>query len=732
MRAGKWFVAMAVLLVATQAPLSAGPSTYARISYVDGGFYMQRAQNYDTGEVGVNTPVGDGDSLWTEGGSRLEIEFGAGNYVRLDENSRIDVRSAGATGGLVLQGGSLYVELRSSEQFQIDSPFATVYPMQVGVYRVDMGRSGGLLVSVYDGLAEVTNAAGSIMVRAGMQTQVYSGRLPTQPVPFQMARRDVFDDFQNNRAGSVAYGYDTPGSEYLPEDLSYYGGELDRYGSWRYVSPYGYVWAPIGVGVDWRPYRYGYWDWLNANSCWGWVSYEPWGWAPYHYGRWDFAMGIGWFWIPGTIWGPAWVSWGGWGDWLGWCPLNYYDRPVVIVNNYYGNWWGDNWISNPDYRSWTFIPKEHIGGRDIARVAVGDNEIRSINRITVSKDPLRIAPKEGITRSAIKGSSTIAERNIGSGGNIIRTETDGGKVGFGGSGSGKIGQPGPKPGSTIIRETGGDGREVIHSGPTETRDGGKGGSVIRTGDDPGGPGRVTYGGSGSGSTERPAPKPGSTVVPRETGRDGGNVIYSPPNKGRDDGNKGGNTFSTGDKNRGGVVYSPPSPGRNDAPGGNVVRPGDNNRGGGNVIYVPPRKDQESGTISRDPSTDRGSSVQYYNSRSGGSGGNETSIVRHPEERNFYEPPASTVERQPRPSETNGSLWGKVYDQFRSSSGSGDRSDHSGGSSVQPRSGGSDSGRSGGSGGGYQPRPSPSPSPRPSPPPPASKGGSGGGNVVKKH
>jgi hypothetical protein len=49
------------------------------------------------------------------------------------------------------------------------------------------------------------------------------------------------------------------------------------------------------------------------------VSAEPWAWT-FHYGRWAPTV-AGWAWIPGTVWGPAWVDWY-WGDgWVGWAPL---------------------------------------------------------------------------------------------------------------------------------------------------------------------------------------------------------------------------------------------------------------------------------------------------------------------------------------------------------------------------------------------------------------------------
>ncbi len=106
------------------------------------------------------------------------------------------------------------------------------------------------------------------------------------------------------------------GSEVADAEVFYSG--LSPYGTWTFVAPYGRVWIPA-VGFGWRPYYYGRW----VLTDWGWTfaSDDPWGWAAYHYGRWNWAVGFGWYWIPGFTWGPAWVSWRYGGGYAAWCPL---------------------------------------------------------------------------------------------------------------------------------------------------------------------------------------------------------------------------------------------------------------------------------------------------------------------------------------------------------------------------------------------------------------------------
>ncbi|MFL6539218.1 MAG: DUF6600 domain-containing protein [Chthoniobacterales bacterium] len=102
--------------------------------------------------------------------------------------------------------------------------------------------------------------------------------------------------------------------------IDFFYNNLDN-GNWIQAGDYGYCWQP-GVAANdanWRPYTDGYWAYTDVG--WTWVSYEDFGWATYHYGRWARLADYGWVWVPGTEWGPAWVSWRTGGDYVGWAPL---------------------------------------------------------------------------------------------------------------------------------------------------------------------------------------------------------------------------------------------------------------------------------------------------------------------------------------------------------------------------------------------------------------------------
>jgi hypothetical protein len=107
-----------------------------------------------------------------------------------------------------------------------------------------------------------------------------------------------------------------------PPDVSYFYNDLSPYGTWASLPGVGWCWQPSVVVVNrgWRPYcDSGHWVYSDAG--WFWQSDYSWGWAPFHYGRWYMDAGCGWVWVPGRVWGPAWVTWRSVGTTCGWAPL---------------------------------------------------------------------------------------------------------------------------------------------------------------------------------------------------------------------------------------------------------------------------------------------------------------------------------------------------------------------------------------------------------------------------
>ena len=165
--------------------------------------------------------------------------------------------------------------------------------------------------------------------------------------------------------------------------VSFFYDQLEPYGEWMETGDYGYVWHPRDVREDWRPYTDGRWAYTDAG--WTWVSEEPYSWAVYHYGRWTNLDRVGWVWVPGTDWGPAWVSWRSSERHVGWAPLP--PEATLSVGVSIGAWADSYYDIGP--ASYTFVETRNLGAPRIFSVArpwreniTYINETRNITNIS--------------------------------------------------------------------------------------------------------------------------------------------------------------------------------------------------------------------------------------------------------------------------------------------------------------------------------------------------------------
>src|SRR5262249_14152872 len=66
-------------------------------------------------------------------------------------------------------------------------------------------------------------------------------------------------------------------------------------------------------------YRDGHW--VETEFGHTWVSDYAWGDIPYHYGTWVLDPFLGWAWVPGYTWAPAWVVFRTGPGIVGWAPV---------------------------------------------------------------------------------------------------------------------------------------------------------------------------------------------------------------------------------------------------------------------------------------------------------------------------------------------------------------------------------------------------------------------------
>ncbi len=342
--------------------------TFARLSYINGNVYIQRAAELDYEEGMVNMPVSEGDRMGTTEG-RAEIYMGRGKYLRLDQHTKMDFLSLpnpvnDLTRIQIWRGNILFsiMSLKKEKAIEIHTDDASLYVLEAGLYRIDV-RGEETEIFVFRGLLEAAGETGSVLIRETQRMEAVDGHFLGRPSSFAAMAEDSFDRWSEGRDIEVRKRM---ARRYLPAELEDFEYELAYYGEWTYVFPYGNVWVPGGIAADWRPYWHGRWMWLPVCG-WTWLPYEPWGWATVHYGRWHLSAGFGWYWIPTTVWGPGWVHWYSGYDYVGWAPVSYWGRPDVVKSS----------------RALTVIHRDQLKARDISKVALSQNSVKNIGQMSL-------------------------------------------------------------------------------------------------------------------------------------------------------------------------------------------------------------------------------------------------------------------------------------------------------------------------------------------------------------
>jgi len=332
------------LLAGLCAFLSAGaaladpPTMVGRLSLVEGSASIRHSYDQQWTQGGINFPVIAGDGVWSDQGSRTEVEIG-GAEARLDETTELDIDRLDEGGAAlrVPQGVlNLVVRYLPPGGLQVVTPVGQLSIRQPGEYHVDAGRPNGpptqILMGVLSGEATFSGLRGVTELRGGQGAMVPPDQSLLQGVSIYPT---PFDQWAEARAGQLAASQTIT---YVSPDVTGYQ-DLDNYGSWQTVPDYGPVWFPSRVEIGWAPYHNGHWAFVRPWG-WTWIDDAPWGFAPFHYGRWAEFDGR-WAWIPGErrehhFYAPALVTFVGGepgGAHVGWIALG----PHEVFHPYYAH-----------------------------------------------------------------------------------------------------------------------------------------------------------------------------------------------------------------------------------------------------------------------------------------------------------------------------------------------------------------------------------------------------------
>ena len=229
----------------------------AHIAIVDGTATIERDGRVETAEENIILLAGD--RLRTERG-RVEVLFADGSALDLDR-----LHTAGFAVGLPRASPRRPSFVSRSPRtttvldYRVDARQDRVWIKTAGDYRIALTdtRSGDqeLGVTVIRGIGRAAQSARP-HARCGPARMRRSRQARRRRCRMVANSRLVGRVRSVGRRSARRRGYGVESARYLPEEVRYYGGAFDRYGSWDYEPTYGHVWYPR-VNVGWRPYHHG-------------------------------------------------------------------------------------------------------------------------------------------------------------------------------------------------------------------------------------------------------------------------------------------------------------------------------------------------------------------------------------------------------------------------------------------------------------------------------------------
>jgi hypothetical protein len=288
-----------------------------RLSYVDGDVQMDRRDGRGFEHAFLNMPLTPGTRLSTGADGRAEIEFEDGSTVRLTpgalvETQSLDLRSSGGKYTLVdLQEGTAYFNIRKlkdDDDFRASTGRREFSLTRASRFRL-VADPSQVVLAVFKGEVEVVGESGRITVRKD-ETLTLDLNDSARYFLAKGVSEDRYDDWDHER-DQYRERYASVGNYSGYSSAYSYGiADLNYWGSYNYISGYGYMWRPYFYDASWSPFSDGGW-YFYPGSGWIWVSAYPWGWMPYRYGNWYYISGHGWCWRPGrhwNTWSPGFVA----------------------------------------------------------------------------------------------------------------------------------------------------------------------------------------------------------------------------------------------------------------------------------------------------------------------------------------------------------------------------------------------------------------------------------------
>lgn len=317
-----------------------------RINALSGRASMQRSGNAEWNQLTLKSELDSGDTLRTEAGARAELLLNPGSYLRVAENSEVELTDASLDNlRIKVVRGSAIVEATGTDGTrllaEIKTPQTKILIDRNGLYRINVApvtattrTTATTEVLVYKGRALVGNNT-LATVKGGSKLVVGSTGGAAAIAKLDKKNQDDFDFWSRERASGL-----------MAANRRLTGGTITNVlASYRNNGAYGYGYAPY----------FGLWVFDASFSGYTFLPF---------YSRWSSPYGFGYQNNFGIPW--------------------YYYRPVSPLPNPGNNGSNNGFIANPPVAGVPVAPPgrrhpidpdnpEPIGNRPVRPMPIGEN-----------------------------------------------------------------------------------------------------------------------------------------------------------------------------------------------------------------------------------------------------------------------------------------------------------------------------------------------------------------------
>jgi len=202
------------------------------LRFLEGDVQVRTEDTLEWLPASINMPLINGDHIWVPDNGKAELMLRNGTVVRLDRNSYLEILSTeeGRSRFYLVTGNAYaYTKLDTSDALIFETSRVSFYTYGRSIVRIDTSEEEDYTAaSVFQGTVYAYGNTGQTKINPGNRIIFYKDdsypRFVAIPPP------DRWEQWNRLRDRELGLASSAPSRSYLPEELSAYHYDFERYG----------------------------------------------------------------------------------------------------------------------------------------------------------------------------------------------------------------------------------------------------------------------------------------------------------------------------------------------------------------------------------------------------------------------------------------------------------------------------------------------------------------------